>query len=111
MEGAREEAEGLARKCLLQDVGGDRYRVHDLLLEFVTTKIKADVEMMEAATALQARYLARVDVVEGYETPEHGAGIPGLFILGTLWRSAETLSGNSELECLIPRQSRGAGVM
>eukprot|EP00903_Cladosiphon_okamuranus_P006980 g6793.t1 len=70
MEGTREEAEGLVRKSLLQDMGGGRYRVHDLVLEFVKIKIKADADMVGEATASQAQYLARLDVVESY-----GAGL------------------------------------
>lgn len=98
VKGARDEAEGLASKCLLQHMGGDRYRVHDLLLEFATIKLKADVEMAKKAAALQARHLGRLDVVEGYEDPEHGAGDQGLFFLDALWRSVEKLSGNPKLE-------------
>ena len=97
-EGAREEAEGLVSKCLLQDVGGGGYRVHDLLLDFVKIKIKADVEMMEKATTLQARFLGRLDVLKGYENPGHGAGNRGLVVLDALWRSVEQLSEDPDLE-------------
>ncbi|CAN0477263.1 unnamed protein product, partial [Ectocarpus sp. 12 AP-2014] len=38
--GTREEAEHLVTKCLLQDVGGGGYRVHDLVLDFVKVTIK-----------------------------------------------------------------------
>eukprot|EP00752_Nemacystus_decipiens_P013900 g12339.t1 len=96
--GTREEAEGLVSKCLLQDVGGGGYRVHDLVLDFVKVKIKADVEMVKKATTLQAHFLARLDVLQGYENPEHGAGNQGLFMLGTLWRSVEQLCGDPQLE-------------
>lgn len=105
VEGARDEAKGLASKCLVQDMGGDRYRVHDLLLEFVTIKIKAEVEMVKEATTLQAQYLRRLDVVEGYDNPEHGAGDQGLLFLDALWRSVEKLSGDSELEIASYRAS------
>lgn len=104
-EGARDEAEGLASKCLLQDMGDGRYRVHDLLLEFVTIKIKAEVEIVKDATTLQAQYLGRLDVLFGYENPEHGAGDQGLFFLDALWRSVEKLSGDSELEIASYRAS------
>ncbi|CAN0347940.1 unnamed protein product, partial [Pylaiella littoralis] len=97
-QGARDEAECLVSKCLLQDMGGGGHRVHDLVLEFVTSRIKADVEVAEEAIMLQAQYLARADVVEGYRNPEHGAGEQGLFFLDALWRSVEKLSGDSELE-------------
>eukprot|EP00903_Cladosiphon_okamuranus_P022363 g20568.t1 len=96
--GTREEAEGLVSKCLLQDVGGGGYRVHDLVLDFVKIKIKADVKMVEEATTLQARFLGRLDVLKGYAHPEHGAGNQGLFALDALWRSVEMLSGNPMLE-------------
>ena len=96
--GTQEEAEGLVDKCLLQDVGGGGYRVHDLVLDFVKIKIQADVEMVKKVTALQARFLGRLDVLKGYGHPEHGAGNQGLFVLDGLWRSAEQLSGDPELE-------------
>ncbi|CAN0257518.1 unnamed protein product, partial [Pylaiella littoralis] len=97
-QGARDEAECLVSKCLLQDMGGGVHRVHDLVLEFVTSRIKADVEVAEEAITLQAQYLARAEVVEGYRNPEHGASDQGLFFLDALWRSVEKLSGDSELE-------------
>eukprot|EP00752_Nemacystus_decipiens_P014746 g13130.t2 len=96
--GTRDEAERLASKCLLQNVGGGGYRVHDLVLDFVKIKIKADTKMVAKATALQARFLGRLDVLKGYENPEHGAGYQGLFVLDGLWRSVEQLSGDSQLE-------------
>ncbi|CAN0313798.1 unnamed protein product, partial [Hapterophycus canaliculatus] len=96
--GTQEEAEGLVGKCLLQDVGGGGYRVHDLVLDFVKIKIKADVEMVKKATTLQAHFLGRLDVLKGYNSPEHGAGNQGLFVLDALWRSVEQLSGDPELE-------------
>lgn len=105
--GAREEAEGLVSKCLLQDVGGGGYRVHDLVLEFVKIKIKADVGMVAKATTLQAQYLGRVDVLRSYGDPEHGVGNQGLFFLDSLWRSVEKLSGNPELEVTSYRTSLG----
>lgn len=96
--GTQEEAEGLVGKCLLQDVGGGGYRVHDLVLDFVKIKIKADGEMVKKATTLQAHFLGRLDVLKGYNSPEHGAGNQGLFVLDALWRSVEQLSGDPELE-------------
>lgn len=79
-------------------MGGGGYRVHDLVLDFVKIKIKADVEMVEKATTLQAHFLGRLDVLKGYENPKHGAGHQGLFVLDALWRSVEQLSGDPELE-------------
>ncbi|CAN0272778.1 unnamed protein product [Ectocarpus sp. 12 AP-2014] len=97
-KGAREEADGLTSKSLLQDVGGGGYRVHDLILGFVKIKIKADAEMMRKVTALQAHFLGRLDVLRGFYNPEHGPANQGLFVLDALWRSVEELSGNSKLE-------------
>ncbi|CAN0573228.1 unnamed protein product, partial [Ectocarpus sp. 12 AP-2014] len=90
--GTREEAEGLVSKCLLQDVGGGGYRVHDLVLDFVKIKIKADMEMVKKVAALQAQFLGRLNVLKSYKHPEHGAGNQGLFVLDALWRSVEQLS-------------------
>lgn len=106
-EGTREEAKGLVSKCLLQDVGGGGYRVHDLVLKFLKIKIKADTEMVAKAKELQAQYLGRLDVVKGYGDPEHGAGNRGLFVLDALWRSLEKLSGDPGLEVASYRASLG----
>ncbi|CAN0249525.1 unnamed protein product, partial [Ectocarpus sp. 13 AM-2016] len=107
-EGTRDEAEGLVNKCLLHAVGGGGYRVHDLVLEFAKTGIRAEeVETVEKATALQAQYLGRLDVLESYRDPKHGAGDQGLFFLDALWRSVEKLSGNPELEVASYRASLG----
>eukprot|EP00752_Nemacystus_decipiens_P017213 g15421.t2 len=108
IRGTRDEAEGLVAKCLLQDVGGGGYRVHDLVLNFVKIKIKADVKMVEKITALQAHFLGRLDVLKSYENPEHGAGNQGLFVLDSLWRSVEKLSGDSKLEVASYSASLGA---
>ncbi|CAM9971540.1 unnamed protein product [Ectocarpus sp. 8 AP-2014] len=97
-EGTRDEAEGLVNKCLLHAVGGGGYRVHDLVLEFAKTSIKAEEETVKRATALQAQYLGRLEVLKSYGNPEHGAGDQGLFFLDALWRSVEKLSGDPELE-------------
>ncbi|CAM9762259.1 unnamed protein product [Ectocarpus sp. 8 AP-2014] len=106
-EGTHDEAEGLVSKCLLHAVGGGGYRVHDLVLEFAKTSIRAEEETVEKATALQAQYLGRLDVLETYRDPEHGAGDQGLFFLDALWRSVEKLSGDPELEVASYRASLG----
>ncbi|CAM9419423.1 unnamed protein product [Scytosiphon promiscuus] len=93
-----EEAEGLVSKCLLQEVGGSGYGVHDLLLEYVKTKINADGERVKQATALQAQYLGRLDVVESHGDPKRGAGNQGYLALYALWRAVEKLSGDPQLE-------------
>lgn len=98
VEGTREEADGLVSKCLLQRVGDDGYRVHDLVLEAMKLNVKADTDMVKNATALQAQYLNRLEVVEGYGDPKHGAGKCGLFFLDALWRAVEELSGDHQLE-------------
>ncbi|CAM9165046.1 unnamed protein product [Ectocarpus sp. 8 AP-2014] len=106
-EGTRDEAEGLVSKCLLHAVGGGGYRVHDLVLEFAKTSIRADEETVEKATALQAQFLGRLDVLKSYRDPEHGGGDRGLFFLDALWRSVEKLSGDPELEVTTYRASLG----
>lgn len=85
--------------------GGRGYRVHDLVLEFLKIKIKADAEMAGKATALQAQCLARLDVVKSYEDPEDVTGNQGLFVLDALWRSVEKLSGGHGLEVASYRAS------
>ncbi|CAM9900520.1 unnamed protein product [Ectocarpus sp. 4 AP-2014] len=106
-EGTRDAAEGLVRKCLLHAVGGGGYRVHDLVLEFAKTSIRAEEETVEKATALQAQYLGRLDVLESFRDPEHGAGDQGLFFLDALWRSVEKLSRDPGLEVASYRASLG----
>ncbi|CBJ32852.1 NB-ARC and TPR repeat-containing protein-likely pseudogene [Ectocarpus siliculosus] len=109
-ESTRDEAEGLVSKCLLHAVGGGGgggYRVHDLVLEFAKTGIRAEKEALEKATSLQAQYLGRLDVLKSYGNPEHGAGDQGLFFLDALWRSVKTLSGDPELEVASYRASLG----
>ncbi|CAN0270483.1 unnamed protein product, partial [Ectocarpus fasciculatus] len=106
-EGTRDEAETLVSKCLLRAVRGGGYRVHDLVLEFAKTSIRAEEETVEKATALQAQYLGRLDVLKSYRDPEHGAGDQGLFFLDALWRSVEKLSGDPELEVTSYRASLG----
>eukprot|EP00752_Nemacystus_decipiens_P007317 g6548.t1 len=96
--GTRDEAERLVSKSLLQDVGSGGYRVHDLVLDFVKIKIKADQGMVAKVTALQAHFLRRLDVLKSYEDPENGGGDQGLFVLDALWRSVEELAGDSRLE-------------
>lgn len=61
--------------------------------------------MVGETTALQAQYLARLDVVTSYKDPGHGAGNQGLFGVGALRRSVEELSGNLELEVASYRAS------
>ncbi|CBJ26207.1 NB-ARC and TPR repeat-containing protein [Ectocarpus siliculosus] len=107
-EGTHAEAEGLVSKYLLHAVGGGGYRMHDLVLDFAKTSIRAEEETVKRATALQAQYLGRLDVVESYGDPEHGAGDQGIFFLDALWRSVEKLSGDPQLEVASYRASLGA---
>ena len=105
-ESTREEAEGLANKCLLQDTGG-AYRVHDLVLDFVKMKISAHGEMLAKATALQAQFLGRLDVVRSYHVRDGGTGDQGLLLLIALWRWVEKLSGDPGLEMSSYRATLG----
>eukprot|EP00752_Nemacystus_decipiens_P011090 g9854.t1 len=95
-EGTQEAADGLVHVCLLQKVEDVGYRVHDLVLEFLRDIIKVDV--VDKAIALQVAYLRRLDVLEGYRDPKHGAGNQGLFVLDRFWRSVEELSEEPGLE-------------
>eukprot|EP00903_Cladosiphon_okamuranus_P008466 g8133.t2 len=90
-EGAREEAEGLASNCVLQAVGGGGYRGHNLVLDFVKTKIKANVDMVEKVPGLQANFLGRLDVLKGCKHPEHGTGNQGMIVWDALLRSMEKI--------------------
>lgn len=118
VEGAREEADGLVNKCLLQGVGGGQYRVHDLVLEFLKDSIRGND--IKKASALQAQYLSRLDVVKEYVKPEHLLDVvteymkpkhdPGrqdMSVLSALWRSVEKLAGDPGLEDSAYRTSLG----
>lgn len=50
--------------------------------------------MVGETTALQAHFLARLDVVQNYEDPEHGAGNQGFFVwvpFDAPWRSSQEI--------------------
>ncbi|GAA1860770.1 tetratricopeptide repeat protein [Actinomadura bangladeshensis] len=69
---ARECLEGLRQAYLVQDVGPDRYRMHDLLREFARERglgEDSDGELQAAQRRLLAGYLA--------EAREAGAALPG----------------------------------
>ena len=58
---ARERLEGLRQASLVQDVGPDRYRMHDLLRDFARQqglREDSDAEQLAAQQRLLARYLA-----------------------------------------------------
>ena len=104
VDGTREEAEGLVNKCLLQEVdGGDQYRVHDLLVEFLRFKIRQDAGMVKLATVRQAQYLARLDFIRSclvkLGTCTHCPSV------SASWRILEWLSGDNELEAVSYRAS------
>ncbi|MER7546911.1 tetratricopeptide repeat protein [Spirillospora sp. NPDC127506] len=72
VEEARECLEGLRQAYLVQDVGPDRYRMHDLLREFARERglgEDSDGELHAAQRRLLAGYLA--------EAREAGAALPG----------------------------------
>lgn len=64
LKGMHEEAEALVSRSLLQTVDGG-YRVHDLLLDYATVRIKGDPEAIRNTTVRQAKYLVQIRALEG----------------------------------------------
>eukprot|EP00752_Nemacystus_decipiens_P005303 g4810.t1 len=93
--GARKEAEFLVGNSLLQEVDGS-FRLHDLLLDFITNKCQGEDILVEEAVARQTQYLGNLAVLRGYI--EEGEFREGFYSLIGLWRKLFELCGNKQLE-------------
>ncbi|CAM9102671.1 unnamed protein product, partial [Sphacelaria rigidula] len=91
-EGAKQEAEFLARSALLHEVEGFFY-VHDLLLDFIKLECKSRGrhEVVENAVRRQTQYLGMLSVIREMN-------VTNVYALIHVWWSLEELSGNEQLE-------------
>lgn len=92
---AKAVAKGLERKSLLQVVG-QGYHMHDVLLDFAKVTIEGFRNIKAIATQRQAQYLGRLKALRA--CVENGATGPPFYLLLSLWRSLEELSGDNQLE-------------
>lgn len=69
--------------------------MHDLLLDFVRTRIEEYAETKKIAALRQAEYLGRLDVLRTYSAKGEVNG--GYYSLTSLWRSLEELTGDTNL--------------
>lgn len=82
-------------RSLLQVRGGDAYVIHDLLLDFIRTRIEDYAETKNTAASRQAEYLGRLDVLQTYSARGEVNG--GYYSLTSLWRSLEEITGDTDL--------------
>lgn len=82
-------------RSLLQVRGGDAYVIHDLLLDFIRTRIEDYAETKKTAASRQAEYLGRLDVLQTYSARGEVNG--GYYSLTSLWRSLEEITGDTDL--------------
>lgn len=88
-------AKDLVGRSLMQ-MRGDKYLLHDSLLDFVKGKIKDFPETKTFATSHQSEYLGRLDVLKAYS--DRGEVDGGFFSLIALWKSLEKLSDDALLQ-------------
>lgn len=82
-------------RSLLQVRGGDAYVIHDLLLDFIRTRIEDYAETKNTAASRQAEYLGRLDVLQTYSARGEVNG--GYYSLTSLWRLLEEITGDTDL--------------
>ena len=92
---ARVSVKDLRARSMVQ-VRGHEYTVHDLLLDFVRSKIKEDDLAKETFTRRQAQYLGSVEVFTAYS--DKGEIHRGFHSLLALWRSLKDLSCDDRLD-------------
>lgn len=94
LQEARDEAQGLAGRSLLQAVDSGGYRMHDLLLDFARDRIKPGP--LESAVSRQVQYLSMLNVLWRYVIGGHNT--EGLYSLMALWRSVQELCDNPRVQ-------------
>ena len=81
----------LVDRCLLQ-VANDKYRLHDLVLEYLHTAIKMDEGLEIKASSRQARFLSRIEVLRSYSAGgDQWSSSGGLYSLAALWTAVQNL--------------------
>lgn len=101
---ARAYAAQLVAQSMLQPEDGYAYRVHDVILHFLKTKLKADPKL-PIATSRVVEHLGQLKVLHKYLDAEYPIG--DLLSLSALWRSAEILSGESQAAAVYTRNLHG----
>ena len=96
--GAREIAEFLSGRSLLQEVQGGHYQLHDLLLDFVRMKcgFRYREILVSGAVERQRSYLGRLGVLQRYGYLGNHLHT-GVYALASLWRSLGELCGTDRL--------------
>lgn len=93
----------LVEQSMLQPAG-DAFRVHDLILRFLKSKLKADPGQAIAVSRM-AEYLGQLKVLERYNSL--GDTVGGVFSFIALWNSVEDLSDESHVAAVYTRNLQG----
>ena len=80
----------LVDRCLLTAVG-DKYRLHDLVLEYLQMTIKMYEDFARKASSRQARFLSRIEVLRRYSAGDKWVSFCGLYSLVALWTAVKKL--------------------
>ena len=81
----------LVDRCLLQVVN-EKYRLHDLVLEYLHMAIKMGEDLEIKASSRQARFLSRIEVLRRYSAGgDEWSSSGGLYTLVALWTAVKKL--------------------
>ena len=80
----------LVDRCLLQVVN-EKYRLHDLVLQYLQTGIKMDEDLKIKASSRQARFLSRIEVLRRYSAGDQWSSSCRLYSFVALWTAAKKL--------------------
>ena len=83
-------ADFLVDRCLLQVVN-EKYRLHDLVLEYLHMAIKMDEDLKIKASSRQARFLSRIEVLRRYSAGDQWSSSCRFYSLVALWTAAKKL--------------------
>ena len=95
MSDVKNGATVLVDRCLLQ-VADEKYRLHDLVLEYLHAAIKMDEDLEIKASSRQARFLSRIEMLRRYSAGDQWSSSGGLYSLVALWTAVKKLD-----RCLI----------
>ena len=84
-------ATDLVDRCLLNFVD-EKYRLHDLVLEYLQMTTKMDEDLARKASSRQASFLSRIEVLRRFG--DNKLGVDGLYSLVALWSAVEKLDGS-----------------
>ena len=86
-------ATDLVDRCLLNFVD-EKYRLHDLVLEYLQMATKMDEDLVRKASSRQASFLSRIEVLRRYSVGDDTLGGDGRYSLVALWSAVEKLDGS-----------------